>query len=89
MKTTAQNQLIGKGGVSAEQLIRYALTLPVAGAVIGMPTLEIVESNATIARTLKPIPHRERQKINQKLSVAAADGALSYIAAGYRDGTWV
>ena len=89
MKTTAQNQLIGKGGVSAEQLIRYALTLPVAGAVIGMPTLEIVESNASIARTLKPMPDRERRKMSEKLSVAAADGALSYIAAGYRDGTWV
>ena len=88
MKTTAQNQLIGKRGISAEQLIRYALTLPVAAAVIGMPNLEIIESNASIARTLKPLPDRERRKISDKLSVAVADGTLLYTVPGYRDGTW-
>ncbi|MBN2314408.1 MAG: aldo/keto reductase [Sedimentisphaerales bacterium] len=89
MKTTAQNQLIGKGGVSAEQLVRYALSLPVAAAVIGMPTLEVVESNALIARTLKPMSDPERKKISQQLSDAVADGTLLYTAPGYRDGTWV
>lgn len=89
MKTTAQNRLIGKGGVSAEQLVRYALTLPVASAVIGMPTLEVIESNALIARTLKPMPDPERKEISRKLSDAVADGTLLYTVPGYRDGTWV
>ncbi|RJP20639.1 MAG: aldo/keto reductase [Candidatus Omnitrophota bacterium] len=86
MKTTAQNALIGKGGVAAEELIRYALNLPVAAAVIGMPTLEIVESNAAIARTLKPLSDEEKKQIRKKLAYAAVDGTLPYLAAGYVDG---
>lgn len=86
MKTTAQNHLIGKGGITAEQLIRYALTLPVAAAVIGMPKLEIIESCAHIARTLKPMSDEERQRINKRVAVAAVGGDLPYLAAGYEDG---
>jgi len=74
MKTTAQNQLIGRGGVSAEQLIRYALTLPIDAAVIGMPTLEIVESNASIARTLKPMPDPERPEANERETIGRGCG---------------
>ncbi|MFB3787761.1 MAG: aldo/keto reductase [bacterium] len=86
MKTTAQNGLIGKGGVTAEALIRYALTLPIAAAVIGMPNLEVVESNAQIARSLAPMTAEQREEIRKKLAFAAVDGSLLYRAAGYIDG---
>ena len=88
MKTTAQNSLIGKGGVTAEELIRYTLTLPIAAAIIGMPNLEIVESNAKIAKTLAPISTENRNQIRKKLAFAAIDGTLPYRAEGYMDGHW-
>ncbi len=88
MKTTAQNGLIGKGGVTAEELVRYALNLPVAAAVIGMPSLEIVESNARIARSLTPMPEEQREELRKKLALSAVDGSLLYRAAGYSDGRW-
>ncbi len=86
MKTTAQNHLIGKGGIPVETLIRYALTLPVAAAVIGMPNMEVVESNARIARTLKPMTDTERITINKQVAYSGAARSLPYRAKGYQDG---
>lgn len=86
MKTTAQNSLIGKGGATAEELIRYALNLPIASAIIGMPSLQIVESNAAIAKSLAPITEEQRSEIRKKVAYAAIDGTLPYLAAGYIDG---
>lgn len=86
MKTTAQNTLIGRNGVPVEKLIQYALTLPVAAAVIGMPSLEVVESNAKIARTLQPMDDQQRQLLNQQIASALFDGTLPYLQPGYYDG---
>jgi len=84
MKTTGRNSLIGQGGTTAEELVRYALTLPVASAVIGMPNLEIVKSNIAIARALKPMNRRtagSRQPAvhhgGARLGVAVSGGRLS------------
>ncbi|MBN1422247.1 MAG: aldo/keto reductase, partial [Planctomycetes bacterium] len=85
MKATGQNRLVGKGGVSAEALVRYALALPVAAVVIGMPDLAVVESCARIARTLEPMTEEERERMRSRVAVAAIDGTLPYLAAGYRD----
>ena len=86
MKTTAQNALIGKAGVTAEELVRYTLNLPIATAVIGMPNLEVLESCAAIARTLNPMPEAERKSLEGKLANAVEAGHLPYLAAGYADG---
>lgn len=86
MKTTAQNALINKGGVTAEQLVRYALNLPVAAAVIGMPNLEVLESCAAIARTLPPMTEQEKKDLEQKLASAGINASLPYLATGYADG---
>jgi predicted aldo/keto reductase-like oxidoreductase len=86
MKTTAQNRLIGKGGIKVEELVRYALALPVAAAVIGMPNMEVVESNARIARTLTRMSDEERKRINQQVALAGGHKVLPYMAADYVDG---
>jgi predicted aldo/keto reductase-like oxidoreductase len=86
MKTTAQNALIGKAGVTAEQLVRYTLNLPITTAVIGMPNLEVLESCAAIARTLDPMPEEERKSLEGRLARTADAAHLPYLAAGYTDG---
>jgi predicted aldo/keto reductase-like oxidoreductase len=86
MKTTAQETLIGKAGVTAEQLVRYTLNLPIATAVIGMPNLEVIESCAAIARSLTPMPEEERKSLEGKLASANSAEHLPYLAEGYADG---
>lgn len=89
MKILAQGNLIGRGGITAEELIRYALTLPLDAVVIGMPSLEVAESCARIARTIEPMPEELRDKLRKKVASAATDGTLMYLADGYIDGRGV
>lgn len=86
MKIMAQGNLIGRGGITAEELIQYALTLPVAAAIIGMPSLEVVESCARIARTIEPMSDDVRDKLLKKVASAITDGMFPYLADGYVDG---
>jgi predicted aldo/keto reductase-like oxidoreductase len=86
MKTTGRNSLMRPGEVTPVQLVRYALNLPIAAAIIGMPSLEVLESCAAIARGLQPMPEEERRNLEQKLARASTDGTLPYMAASYTDG---
>ena len=86
MKILAQGNLIGRGGITAEELIRYALTLPLDAVVIGMPSLEVVESCARIARTIEPMPEELRDTLRKKVASTATEGTYPYLANGYIDG---
>lgn len=86
MKTMAQGKLIGLGGITPEDLIQYALTLPLAAATIGMPDMEVLESCAMIARRIRPMSDEQRDKLCEKAVSAAFDGTLPYLAEGYVDG---
>jgi uncharacterized protein len=87
MKTTAQDGLTGAAGISAPDLVRYAMSLPVASAIIGMNSLEVLESCTQIARTLQPMTADEMAAMRSRL-LASMDvrKAIPYLAPGYIDG---
>jgi aryl-alcohol dehydrogenase-like predicted oxidoreductase len=66
MKIFAQGALSDK--TSAENLIRYALTLPVSAAVIGMPNLNFVEQNIAIAKNFQTLGNGEMRDLSDRLS---------------------
>jgi aryl-alcohol dehydrogenase-like predicted oxidoreductase len=68
MKVFAQGELEGKA--PADRLLRYCLSLPVATSVVGMGTLEQIETNAGIARAFTPLPASEMDELSQRLSGA-------------------
>jgi len=86
MKTTAQDNLIGKGGAKAPELVRYAMSMPVAGAVVGIPSMEVLESCCEIARNFTPMGNQEKAILEKKVVSAHYDGSLYYLCQGYRDG---
>jgi len=86
MKTMAQGRLIGKGGITAEDLIQYALTLPMAAATIGMPNIEVLESCAMLARRIKPMSDERRERLCERIVSAATENTFPYLAKGYVDG---
>ncbi len=53
MKVMGQEGLLGSGPSKSDaaNLLRYTLSLPVAAAVVGMPTLDMVRRNAAFGRT--------------------------------------
>ena len=86
MKVMAQGNLIGKGGITAQELVQYALTLPVAAAIIGMPDLDVIESCVRIAHTIEPMSDERRDKLREKIVSAATESTFPYLAEGYLDG---
>ena len=72
MKVTGQESLVGtsEGKAGVDRLLQYAWSLPVATAVVGMPTLDFVRQNAEIARGFKPMPVGEMRDFSKKLSDA-------------------
>ena len=74
MKVTAQEQLVGSGPGRApiEPLLRYALSLPVSAAVIGMPKPEFISENIALARAFQPLTPEEQEKVRQQVAPAQA-----------------
>jgi predicted aldo/keto reductase-like oxidoreductase len=66
MKVFAQGQLVGPA--APEMLLRYSLSLPVATAVVGMQTPELIEANVEIARSFKPLSATEMEDFSDHLS---------------------
>ncbi len=86
MKTMAQGRLIGRRGITAEDLLQYALTLPMAAATIGMPNMEVLESCATLARRIRPMSDQRRDRLCERIVSAATQDTFPYLAEGYADG---
>jgi len=65
MKIFAQDALVGQA--SAEKLIHYSMSLPVASTVIGMPKPEFLEQNVQTAKAFRPMPPAEMKKLSDEL----------------------
>jgi len=61
MKVFGQEQLLGAAPV--DQLLAYALSLPVSLASVGMPRLEHIEHNANLACEFRPLSKRQRERL--------------------------
>jgi len=85
MKVTAQEKLIGAGAGKAgiEPLIRYALSLPVSAAVIGMPKLQFVDQNISIVKSFKPMNASEMDQLRSQ--VASQRASLENFFLRHRD----
>lgn len=68
MKIFAQEQLNGKAPV--DKLIQYSLSLPVTVAVLGMPKLDYVTENISVAKAFKPMAREEMNSLSTELATA-------------------
>jgi aryl-alcohol dehydrogenase-like predicted oxidoreductase len=85
MKVTAQEQLVGDGTGKANMtsLIRYALSLPVSTAVIGMPKMQFIEQNIAVVRAFKPMNNKEMDRL--RTQVAPQRVSLERFFANHQD----
>ena len=70
MKVFGQEDLLPDPNDKAlvERLLRYALSLPVAVAVTGMPKLEFVHQNTAWARSFQPLPENEMRDFSRQMA---------------------
>jgi hypothetical protein len=57
---------IQKGVFTAEELLRYAMSLPTATCITGMDKLDVVEQNLRIAQNFKPFSHSEMEELRDR-----------------------
>jgi uncharacterized protein len=63
-----------KGGVSAEDCIRFALTLPISTLVVGIESMADLKQDIAIARNFKSMPEAEKTTLLSRIREEASDG---------------
>jgi uncharacterized protein len=86
MKVTGQEFLLGgtPGKTDIDSLLHYSMSLPVTTAVVGMPTLEMLEHNTTIARKFSPLSQEEMDRMRQAMSPSRE--GMEHRLSGHLDG---
>jgi aryl-alcohol dehydrogenase-like predicted oxidoreductase len=67
-------EMVKHGAITAEEGLRYAMSLPVATTISGMDSLEVLEQNLTVARGFKPMNEQEMAVLRERVRPIAADG---------------
>jgi aryl-alcohol dehydrogenase-like predicted oxidoreductase len=65
---------IQKGAISAQDALRYAMSLPVTTTITGMEKPEVLQQNLKIAQGFQPMTAAEMQTIRDRVKQYAADG---------------
>jgi diketogulonate reductase-like aldo/keto reductase len=67
-------EAVKRGIVTPEEMLRYAMSLPVATTVSGIDSMDILNKNLAIARDFKPMSSSEMQALEQRCAPMAGDG---------------
>jgi predicted aldo/keto reductase-like oxidoreductase len=65
---------IKKGVLKADEMLRYAMSLPVAVTICGMDSLGVLRQNLKVARGFKPMGPGEMRALRERCAQAAGDG---------------
>jgi aryl-alcohol dehydrogenase-like predicted oxidoreductase len=71
---SGKGDAVKKGVLSAEEALRYAMSLPVATTVTGMERMEILEQNLKIAQGFQPLSQSSLSSLRDRVHQYAADG---------------
>ena len=67
-------EAVKHGLVTAEELLRYAMSLPVATTIAGMESLDVLHQNLRVARGFTPMSPAEMTELRARCAPTAADG---------------
>lgn len=77
MKVFGQEQLLG--AASAEKLLRYAWSLPVSLASVGMPRFEHIDQNALLARSFNHMSTRQRRRLEESIDSGRKTAMINFL----------
>ena len=69
-------QPILQGAVTAQEALRYAMSLPVAVTISGIDALSVLRQNLAVARGFTPLTGQQMQALRDRCAPVAADGHL-------------
>jgi hypothetical protein len=65
---------IKAGVVQAAEMLRYAMSLPVATTICGMDSLDVLHQNLYVVRSFQPMTSKEMDALRSRCAATAADG---------------
>jgi len=65
---------IKAGVVQAEEMLRYAMSLPVTTTICGMDSLDVLQQNLRVVRGFQPMTQSEMEALRARCAPTAADG---------------
>lgn len=65
---------IKAGVVQAEEMLRYAMSLPVATTICGMDSLDVLRQNLRVVRGFQPMTQSQMEALRARCAPTAADG---------------
>ena len=73
--------------VTAEEALRYAMSLPVATTISGIDSMRVLRQNVKIAEDFKPMSARQMERLRKRVRDEAADGRFElYKTTAQHDG---
>lgn len=66
--------MITQGALTAEECLRYAMSLPVSTTVAGVDKLEVLHQNLQVAQGFQPMPAQDMQALRDRVRPDAGDG---------------
>jgi aryl-alcohol dehydrogenase-like predicted oxidoreductase len=67
-------EAIKKGVLTADEALRYAMSLPVTVTISGMDSLDVLRKNLALAQAFSPLSSEQMQAIRNKCAASASDG---------------
>jgi hypothetical protein len=67
-------EAVKRGAVTAQEALRYAMSLPVATTISGIDSVEVLHQNLEVARGFEPMSPGEMSALQARVAEYAADG---------------
>ncbi len=67
-------EMITQGALTAEECLRYAMSLPVATTIAGIEKLEVLQQNLAVAKSFEPMSADEMQALRVRVKPHSGDG---------------
>jgi aryl-alcohol dehydrogenase-like predicted oxidoreductase len=67
-------EMVRHGAITANEGLRYAMSLPVATTISGVDSMEVLDQNLMVAVNFQPLSANEMQKLRERCLKFAADG---------------
>ncbi|MGC1964952.1 MAG: aldo/keto reductase [Candidatus Acidiferrales bacterium] len=67
-------EMVTHGAITAQEGLRYAMSLPVATTISGMDSVGVLEQNLAVARGFQPMTDAEMLTLRDRVKMYAADG---------------
>jgi aryl-alcohol dehydrogenase-like predicted oxidoreductase len=67
-------EMVRHGGITAEQGVRYAMSLPVSTTISGIDSMDVLNQNLAVAVDFQPFTSAELKELRERCRQFAADG---------------